>query len=64
VPGGARSDLRSVPQIYHEHNRHGFEVLGWSVNFIPRGFNFWPQGLEIFTPNSRNGSFGVKRLAL
>ena len=42
--GGCRNhvfgDLRSSPQIYHEHNRHGFEVLGWSVNFLPCGFNF------------------------
>ena len=40
VPGGARSDLRRPPQIFHEDNRHRFEVLGWSVNFLSRGFNF------------------------
>ena len=41
VPGGARSDLRSSPQIFHEHNRHGFEILRSFANFPARGINFF-----------------------
>ena len=40
VPGADFGELPRLPQSYHEHSRHGFEVLGCSVNFLPRDFNF------------------------
>jgi hypothetical protein len=33
VSGGARSDLRRSPHIFHEPKRLSFEVRGWSFNF-------------------------------
>ena len=53
VPKAVRTecpDLRGSPQIYPRDNRHGFVVRTHSPNFLPRRFNFSPQGPEIFIP--------------
>ena len=67
VPKAVRTecpDLRGSPQIYPRDNRHGFVVRTHSPNFLPRRFNFSPQGPEIFIPLGHCDLTCVKGLTL